>query len=209
MMHRLLPSRVQAFTPMADNYPNWFAHSAIYNFEQFLIPLAGVDNLHFMQLGVFTGDASVWLCEKVLTGEKTRLYDVDTWEGSDELAHKSMDFVSVYDTYRAKTDHYPQIFKVANNTKDHLRLNYLAFKNSMDFIYIDADHTTVGVLVDAELSWDWLKSGGIMAFDDYTWHHESGEPRLEPRAGIDLFLHRHKQEYEVLTVNTQVWIKKK
>jgi predicted O-methyltransferase YrrM len=208
-MHPLSNSKVKVSTPMADNYPNWFAPSAQSNFEQFLIPLAGVDNLHFMQLGVFTGDASVWLCDNVLTGKNTRLYDVDTWEGSDEVAHKAMDFTSVYDTYRAKTDHYPQIFKVANNTKDHLRLNFLAFRNSMDFIYIDADHTTVGVLVDAELSWDWLKSGGIMAFDDYTWSEGSGDPRLEPRVGIDLFLHKHLGNYETLAINNQVWIKKK
>lgn len=194
---------------MTSDYPNWFVRGAQHNFEQFLIPLAGVDNLHFMQLGVFTGDASVWLCENVLTGEKTRLYDVDTWEGSDEIAHKTMDFASVYDTYRAKTDHYPQIFKIANTTKDFLRLNYLAFKDSMDFIYIDADHTTVGVLIDAELSWDWLKSGGIMAFDDYTWTEGSGDPRLEPRVGIDLFLHKHLGNYETLAINNQYWIKKK
>jgi predicted O-methyltransferase YrrM len=208
-MHPLSNSRVKGFIQMGAEYPNWFAPSAQYNFEEFLIPLAGVDNLHFMQLGVFTGDASVWLCENVLTGKNARLYDVDTWEGSDEKAHKSMDFTSVYDTYRAKTDHYPQIFKIANNTKDHLRLNFLAFRNSMDFIYIDADHTTVGVLIDAELSWDWLKSGGIMAFDDYTWTEGSGDPRLEPRVGIDLFLHRHQGDYQLLATNNQVWIKKK
>lgn len=208
-MHLLLPLKVKASTPMDGNYPNWFVTSAQQNFEQFLIPLAGQDNLHFMQLGVFTGDASVWLCDNVLTGDKVRLYDVDTWEGSDELEHKTMDFVSVYDTYRSKTDHYPQIFKMTNTTIDFLRLNCLAFRDNMDFIYIDAEHTTVGVLLDAELSWDWLKSGGIMAFDDYTWQHDSGDPRLEPRVGIDLFLHRHQSEYSLLVSNNQVWIKKK
>jgi hypothetical protein len=48
-----------------------------------------------------------------------------------------------------------------------------------------------------------------MAFDDYTWGHESGDPRLAPMVGIDLFLHRHQLELELLVKNTQVWVKKK
>jgi hypothetical protein len=42
-------------------YPNWFKQIAQDNFEQFLTPLAGKPDLNFLQLGVFTGDASVWL----------------------------------------------------------------------------------------------------------------------------------------------------
>jgi hypothetical protein len=189
------------------DYPNWFAQTAQHNFEQFLTPLAGTDKLRFLQLGAFTGDASVWLCDNVLTGTYCYLTDVDTWEGSDEPAHKDMDFVSVYDTYRRKTDHYQQVLRVTSTTMDFLnRPN----KNEIfDFIYVDADHTTVGVILDAELSWPLLKSGGIMAFDDYTWGHESGDPRLAPMVGIDLFLHRHQGDYELLAKNDQVWIRKR
>lgn len=190
-------------------YPNWFEQTAQHNFEEFLLPLAGQPDLRFLQLGVFTGDASVWLCENVLTGKGSLLIDVDTWEGSDEETHKSMDFVSVYDTYRHKTDHFHQISKVTDTSQNFLvtPLSILQ-RNYFDFIYVDADHTTVGVLLDAELSWPLLKSGGILAFDDYTWNHESGDPRLAPKVGIDLFLHRHEGEYQLLAKNTQVWIKK-
>ncbi len=189
------------------DYPNWFAKSAQFNFEEFLTPLAGTDKLRFLQLGAFTGDATVWMCDNILTGKYCYLTDVDTWRGSDEIAHKDMDFVSVYDTYRHKTDHYPQVLRVTSTTMDFLnRPNKDAI---FDFIYVDADHTTVGVLLDGELSWPLLKSGGLMSFDDYTWGHESGDPRLAPMVGIDLFLHRHQGEYELLAKNTQVWLRKK
>lgn len=191
-----------------DKYPNWFNITAKPNFEQHLLPLAGQPDLRFLQLGVFTGDASVWLCENVLTGKGSLLIDVDTWEGSDEEAHKSMDFVSVYDTYRRKTDHFHQISKVTDTTQNFLvtPLSILQ-RNYFDFIYVDADHTTVGVLLDAELSWPLLKSGGIMAFDDYTWgdHYPMHQ---RPKPGIDLFLLRHSGEYDVLAVNLQYWIRK-
>ena len=189
------------------DYPNWFEQSARHNFEQFLTPLAGTVNVRYLQLGVYTGDASVWLCENILTAYWNLLYDVDTWKGSDEPAHESINFDEVYEIYRVKTENYSQIRTFRQTTTEYLMDG--GADQPFNFIYIDADHTTVGVLLDGELSWPLLKSGGIMAFDDYTWGHESGDPRLAPQVGIDLFLHRHQGEYELLAKNTQVWIKKK
>jgi len=188
-------------------YPNWFAQTAQFNFEAFLTPLAGKDKLNLLQLGAFTGDASVWMAENILSGESSILFDVDTWKGSDEPDHETMDFDDVFATYKAKVKPYNKILWKQTDTVSFLTAyNYL---KDYDFIYIDADHTTAGVLIDAELSWLILKSGGIMAFDDYTWGHESGDPRLAPQVGIDLFLHRHQLEIELLTKNTQVWIRKR
>ena len=189
-------------------YPNWFAQTAQFNFEAFLTPLAGKDDLRLIQLGAFTGDASVWIAENILTGNHSWLIDVDTWEGSDEPDHETMDFDDVYTTYKNKLEPYKDRVKHFKcSTMWHLQ--YSRKDPCYDFVYVDADHTTVGVLIDAELSWQHLKSGGIMAFDDYTWGHESGDPRLAPQVGIDLFLHRHQLEIELLTKNTQVWIKKR
>ena len=187
-------------------YPNWFAQTAQGNFEQFLTPLAGQDDLKFLQLGVFTGDASVWLAENILTGKGCWLIDVDTWEGSDEPDHESMDFDDVFNTYKAKTEPYKTIKAFKSTTTWFL--SSVRKDPDYDFIYVDADHTTVGVILDAELAWPQLKSGGIMGFDDYTWGHESGDPRLAPQVGIDLFLHRHLGDYELLTKGEQVWIRK-
>ena len=191
-----------------SKYPNWFAQSAQHNFEEFLIPLAGTVNLCYLQLGAYTGDASLWLADNILSGNESYLIDVDTWLGSDEDAHKSMDFNDVFNTYFEKIKDKKCISYFRQTTRKFL-CAMGQDSNLYDFIYIDADHTTVGVLLDAELSWPLLKSGGIMAFDDYTWGHESGDPRLAPQVGIDLFLHRHQGEYELLAKNTQVWIKKK
>jgi len=189
------------------DYPNWFEYVRP-NFEEFLTPLAGKFGLHFLQLGAYTGDASVWLCKNILTGDQSRLLDVDTWEGSDEEAHKSMDFDDVLRVYDQKTTGMPINF-FRKTTVDFLTSALTRKISKFDFIYIDADHTTVGVLVDAELAWPLLKSGGIMAFDDYTWGHHTGDPRLAPQVGIDLFLHRHELDVQVLTKNHQVWIRKK
>ena len=185
-------------------YPNWFGYVQA-NFEEFLTPLAGKDDLLLLQLGVFTGDASVWIAENILTGKSGWLIDVDTWQGSDELDHKSMDFDDVYEVYKTKTKMYKTIKAFKSTTTWHL--SSVRREPCYDFIYIDADHTTVGVLLDAELSWPHLKSGGIMAFDDYTWG-EGLPPHKRPKLGVDLFLERHAGKYEVLGSGLQVWIRK-
>lgn len=188
-------------------YPNWFAQTAQGNFEHFLTPLAGKSGLQFLQLGAYTGDATQWLCEKILTGEGSWLHDVDTWQGSNEPAHDEIDFNEVRKIYKSRIAMQP-VTSWVDNTTHYLIDTAREREDRFDFIYVDADHTTVGVILDAELSWLLLKSGGIMAFDDYTWGHESGDPRLAPQVGIDLFLHRHVGDYELLIKNNQVWIRK-
>jgi predicted O-methyltransferase YrrM len=187
-----------------NKYPNWFSKTAEPNFKAFLTPLAGQDKLNFLQLGVFTGDASLWLAQNILTGSDCTLTDVDTWEGSDEEAHAKMNFADVFGVYLGKIKPYPFIKHWQVDTSFFFRS---FFTENYDFVYIDADHTTVGVLLDAEHSWPLLKSGGIMAFDDYTWgDHLPMHQR--PKPGIDLFLLRHKGEYDVLAANLQYWIRK-
>ena len=190
------------------DYPNWFEVTAQENFEKHLLPLAGQEHLRFLQLGVYTGDATEWLCKNILTGKNSWLHDVDTWEGSDEEVHKSIDFNEVIKIYRKRLNNNAPVVPFTETTTSYLLDTARVRSYTYDFIYVDADHTTVGVLLDAELAWPLLKSGGIMAFDDYTWGHESGDPRLAPQVGIDLFLHRHQGEYELLAKNTQVWIRK-
>lgn len=202
---------------MTTDYPNWFAVTAQHNFEKYLAEFKNKDRLRFLQLGAYTGDASLWIAENIFTGKSCLLIDVDTWEGSDEEAHDKIDFNEVRQIYLDKVlpfdqgdreDLYykPVIASTVQSTVDFLTM--FDDKNCYDFIYVDADHTTVGVILDAELSWPKLKSGGIMAFDDYTWGHESGDPRLAPQVGIDLFLHRHLNDYELLAKNEQLWIRK-
>ena len=190
---------------MVADFPNWFAQTAQPNFERFLIPLAGQDYLQFLQLGAYTGDASVWMLDFVLQGEGSRLTDVDTWQGSDEEAHESINFEDVYNNYLHKLDEYEYQVSIKRMTTFDYLLTHRS--EQFDFIYVDADHTSAGALLDAELSWDLLKSGGIMAFDDYTWGDHL-PAYLAPKLGINLFLHRHQGKFELLVMNTQVWIKK-
>ena len=187
---------------IVPEYPNWF-ESQRYNFENYLQEFKGKPDLKFLQLGVYTGDASEWLLTNILTDSSSSLLDVDTWEGSDEVEHKSISFSKMYEFYKKRMEPYPNIRSVRNNTKNFLRSN----KTIYDFIYIDASHTADDVASDAEYSWELLKRGGILAFDDYMWGQDM-KPELTPRPAIDNFLEFHKGEYDILTKDYQVWIRK-
>ncbi len=194
---------------MKDNqrvveFPNWFASTpAQENFTNMLAPFKGQPNLNFLQLGAYTGDASVWLMDNILTDSASTLTDIDTWEGSQEVAHESIDFNQVYNFYKNRTEKYNNCYHHRLTTWQYLRFHPDDFV--YDFIYIDADHTAVGTLLDAELSWDLLRVGGLLAFDDYEWNAGKGE-EFNPGPGINTFLARHQGEFRVIHKGWQVWL---
>jgi predicted O-methyltransferase YrrM len=187
--------------------PNWFKSTpAEVNFTQYLTEFTGKKNLKFLQLGAFAGDASVWLMNNILTHKTSHLTDVDTWQGSDEQAHEVLNFSDVELVYNTKTSAYKNITKFKGTTLIYLKRAPL---EHYDFIYVDADHTAVGVLLDAELSWLSLKSGGVLAFDDYMWRENMDREDLHPQPGINSFLERHQGEWEPILKNWQLWVRKK
>lgn len=188
-------------------YPNWFKQIAQHNFEQFLLPEAGKDRLRFLQLGVFTGDASVWMATNILTSLSSILYDVDTWEGAfNEPIQEEMDFEDVYQTYLSRIKDLPIIPNRCTST-EYLLKNQDSY--SYDFIYVDAHHTSASAFLDCELSWPLLKSGGLLAIDDYEWLHPDGVEIHAPKLGIHMFLDRHDGEFDTLIVNQQYWLRKR
>jgi len=148
------------------------------------------------------------MCKNILTAQSSFLTDVDTWEGApNEPIQEQMDFQDVYDTYLSKTDTM-RIWRYRTTTQDFL-LNEDLAKDFYDFIYVDAHHTSASALLDCELSWPLLKSGGILAIDDYEWLHPDGVEIHAPKLGIHMFLDRHDGEFDTLIINQQYWLRKK
>jgi predicted O-methyltransferase YrrM len=188
-----------------DALPNWFANDGLPNFEKHLLSYKDKP-VRMLQVGAYTGDASVWLLENVLTHPESVLVDVDTWEGSDEPSHHQMQWNAVEHFYDVKTQrgrHDRKIVKV-KGTSDWF------FKNNLqqyDFIYIDGDHTAYGVIKDAVAAFECLKVGGILGFDDYLW--SAGLGRInEPGMAIDAFWSIYSEKVSIITDGYQRWFKK-
>lgn len=185
------------------DYPNWFLGTgAVKNFERHLRKFEGKP-VAFLQIGAFTGDASKWMLDEVLTNPDSLLVDVDTWKGSDENSHNAMDFDDVYTVYTDKTREYMNRH-VFRQTSDEF---FLANNMTFDFIYVDGDHTAFGVMRDAINSFNALNVGGILAFDDYQWSEGRGD-FYEPRPAIDAFFNMVRDKMKVIEVGWQVWFQK-
>jgi hypothetical protein len=187
-------------------YPNWFIGGARDNFATYLEHYRGQHRLRFLQIGVFTGDASVWLLDNILTDQSSTLIDVDTWQGSpDESVHMAMDFEDVYATYKAKVEPYKNVRSMRMRSDEF-------FKNqkpmTFDFIYIDGDHTAEATYNDAVGAWNCLMPNGIIAFDDYRWGDGLADQSLAPKPGIDRFLEEYIGDYVLLMKGYQVWIRR-
>lgn len=190
-------------------YPNWFAHYAVRFFERHLSPLAGRPGLRFLQIGAFTGDASVWLLENILTGAGSVLYDVDTWEGSDEPEHIDFDWTDVHRVYDAKVAPWVLHWKAVPCWMPSAEFLDVEDDESFDFVYVDGDHTAPAVLADALGAFRILAPGGLLAFDDYLWKpSDGGGPTRAPGVAVDAFAAVYEDRLEVLETGLQVWFRK-
>ena len=187
-------------------YVNWFANDGQSNFSTHLLPNLSNRPVRCLQIGAYTGDASVWLYDNILKNSDSVLVDVDTWEGSDEPVHHEMNWSTVESLYNAKTSAARadrKIIKYKGTSDEFFRNN----REMYDFIYIDGDHTSYGVIKDAVSAYECLNVGGIMAFDDYLW---SGAENPEdcPRMAIDSFLSIYIKRVSVFSKGYQLWVKK-
>lgn len=176
--------------------PNWFATQAHY-FER------NVPNipLRVLQIGAYTGDATQWLLDN---REVEYIYDVDTWEGSKENAHESINFSEVEQVWDSR-------FKDNDKVKKFPMTSDAFFSSwnfpMFNFIYIDGDHTALQTALDGLNGFRLLEEGGVMAFDDYGWIDNPSE-FLRPKRGIDAFLSICNGQYRVKEIGYQVWVQK-
>jgi predicted O-methyltransferase YrrM len=189
-----------------SNLPNWFANDGQPNFVDYVYPEFKGRSGRFLQIGSYTGDASVWLYENLLKDTDSVLVDVDTWEGSDEKVHHQMNWVTVETVYDAKTlagRSQRKILKYKGTSDSFFKNN----RELYDFIYVDGDHTAYGVMKDATAAYECLKVGGILAFDDYSW---SGANDLadRPQMAIDAFIQIYRKRVTLIYKGYQLWVKK-
>ncbi len=187
-------------------YPNWFLTDGVQNFVEHLLKDYKDKPVNFLQVGAYLGDASVWLCDNVLTHPDAKIIDIDTWEGSDEPLHKQWDWVDVEKEYDKRTEKQRSIGKIIKYkaTSDHF------FKHNtekFDFIYVDGDHTSYGVIKDAINAYEYLNINGIMAFDDYEWSAGLG-PQNEPKMAIDSFANIYRDRMRLIFQEYQAWYRK-
>lgn len=184
-------------------FPNWFEITAKENFET-LLPeeMRNNPDIKALQIGAFTGDATEW----ILSNTQWEINDVDTWQGSQEVGHQTIDFEDVEKYYDKRHGDNASLHKF-KMTSDTFFNVFTHEPDTYDFIYIDGDHTASQTVVDGLNAFKFLKEGGIIAFDDLTWTSGKGK-YYDPRPGIEAFHHICEDMVELIAGNSQAWFKR-
>lgn len=175
----------------------------MHRFEKNLKHLFGKPNI-CLEIGVHYGASSVWILERLCNTEGSYLYGMDVTQLKgytlleDNLApYKNFTYIEGFSVDSFKT------FNHNGQTKEFL-----------DFVYIDGEHETKYVLEDAINSFHCLKSGGIMAFDDYGNYDNNDKNfnynwTFNVRKAVDTFELCYKNKIEVIEDSYQKWFIKK
>lgn len=195
----------------------WFLlHSS--DWGNHLKELKGKPNIHALEIGNYEGFSAIWQLENVLTDPSSTITCIDIFD--DRVIEE------LFDLNIKATGVSSKVKKLKGSSEIMLRgLNLEQF----DYVYIDACHLPKWVLSDAVLSWDLLKKGGLMIFDDYKyiedkpqgfqptrinfidnylWKKRVGDAG-STKPAIDVFLQIYGPYLDVVFKRYQVVVKKK
>jgi len=175
---------------------NWVSKSAD-NWQEVLRPFAGKPGVKALEIGSYEGRSAIWFLENILTDRTSSITCIDVFMGA---------------AYESNFDHNvkpfgAKVIKIKAPSYQGLRGLKL---ESYDFAYIDGSHFAPDVLLDAALTWDLIKPGGVIIFDDYGEDYTG--PKSEgnyPRVAIDAFLKIMDRNVDVLFKGYQIAVRKR
>lgn len=184
----------------SKNIPFWVSVFDEYKFQE-------KEKIEALEIGSWEGLSSYFILHYL---KKAVLTCVDTWEGADE--HQSGDAASLevlsnventFDTNLAK--YQQRLTKYKGTSYSYFGKNFE--RNKFDLIYVDGSHHCDDVIIDAIKSFEMLKIGGILIFDDYLWQYYAN-PIDNPASAIHSFLKLKNGSYKILRTYYQLIILK-
>lgn len=162
---------------MADDSIENLDHEGWFNFAEFYswIVYNNPNFSTFIELGVWTGRSIAFLAQTLKlyypTGDKIHIYGVDLFENTYKWQKKDLREIveNVYDIY----DRHLKREGVRNFITDIKDYSWAAAAqfddNSVDFVFIDADHRYESVVKDIDAWLPKIKKGGIISGHDFTY----------------------------------------
>jgi len=177
---------------------DWFTYH-IPVWTNVLKDLKGKPGLTYLEIGTYEGRSFLWIMDNILTHPSSRAVAIDAYN---ESVSPGAEKVFLENLRRGGLSTKVRVIK--GLSQEQLRQLKL---NSFDLIYIDGDHRGKSTIMDAILSWDLLKEGGIMIFDDYKIDFDI-PMEMRPEYVLDFFQSIFGDEIEVLNDYYQLIIRK-
>lgn len=185
------------------------------HWDKYLNHLVSKNNIKVLEIGVFKGDATLWILNNLFTDKKSQFYAIDVFQNSeqnkDEYGNINFkDIKKIFKSNIKKTEKAKQVKLIEKYS--YIALSELISQpkelESFDFIFIDASHDAIDVITDGCLAWKLLKPEGILIFDDYRWQRFQ-QDFFRPKIAIDSFIKIFKSELYVLHIKRQAILKKR
>jgi len=155
-------------------------------------------NVRGLEIGSFEGRSAIWFLENILTHPSSGIVCVDIFASEYEI------------NFDQNMRHFgPKVQKI--RAPSQLALRRLE-TGTYDFAYIDGSHTSKDTLIDAVLTWDLMKPGGIIIIDDYLWENakeELNNAAFTPQLAINAFLNVFEPYADIIERGSQVIVRKR
>lgn len=188
----------------SHNIPNW---QNVFNAVRFDFSQA----VTIIEIGSYEGLSASWIAENLLINPESRLYCIDTFEGSVEHSEaQKKNLLESFLSNVACTQKEEQIICIQQDSFSALADLYTNGLRA-DIIYIDGSHLAKDVLADLVIAWKLLKTNGLLIADDYLWKDPQLANNLigHPKIAIDSFCNCFFDEIQVIGLGHQAFLIKR
>ena len=161
----------QSFIPhFYQSVDGWFNDGDIVFYNEIVDKTKGA--AHFVEIGSYKGRSSSFMAVKIANVNPQIKFDcVDTWIGSPEhqtggdLEDPDVVNDKMFDIFKQNMEPVKDYYTAKRMTSIDASNTYA--DNSLDFVFIDANHTYESVKEDIVAWWPKVKLGGIISGHDY------------------------------------------
>lgn len=160
----------------------------------------------YLEIGAFEGRSFSLFCAVASSVVDADLFltSIDSWRGGSEHVLSGCDMRSAESCYDSVVDICKSVLGPRLKCEKLKELSRLALhriherEGFYDMIFVDGGHKSKEVLSDLVLSWELLRTGGVLVIDDYIW---MGSPDIvldSPKMGVDSFLSCFAGEFTII-----------
>ena len=171
----------------------WEKIEGFFNFQNIYTDMVKkFDNAIFAEIGSWKGQSTVYMAEEIIKYKKNiKFYAIDTFEGTEN--EKETHCKNLYDVYLENIE---PVKDYISTIKGNSAEVFKQFEDeSIDFLFIDGDHTFKGCYADIKNWFPKIKKDGIIAGHDYA----------EPTCGVKMAVDSYFLFTGVIPIGTS-WI---
>jgi len=148
--------------------PGWFNEEWLYDRMIGRAPAPAT----FVEVGCWLGKSTAYCARRIRdAGKSIRFYAVDTWEGSPNepamIEAVASAGGSVFELFRTNMEEAGLLDWIEPMRMPSVTAARLFADESVDFVFIDADHSSEAVRADITAWWPKIKAGGTLAGHDW------------------------------------------